>query len=462
MRSFVFGLAAVVMAAALSPVAAMGAPDTGAGKPEKAAKGKPAEDAKKHQQGMTEAPPLLQETGVTCTPTDATYVGQGKAKDASGKDGPNQKIYEVTCQEGLGYMVMKPDAAPASAFDCLAMTIYKPKPGEADTGKPYCRLPANADPERGVAAIAARAGVTCPVTQAHYVGTSADGKLDQYEVACADGSANIVQAPRVGSTQKLMAANCLLLTPGTCATYLPKDKLLAQITSIAAPAKRECQISDVRYMATITSNNNSYFEVACSGEKAGFVMQVDASNKYLAAIDCARATSIAGGCTLTTASAAQTEANATYSKLALQIGYPCNVKSYHSFGLDSKSGREVVELACSDHPDGAIAMVPVDTGQKGEFFNCVRAAAKGLKCALTTSDATYAKLTSQISTQGKTCQVSNAQALGVLPTGEDVVEVACSAGSGFMIAYAPGAEQIKTVTACAAAKGIGGGCKLSK
>ncbi len=462
MRSFVFGLAVAVMAAALSPVAAnaaMGAPDTSASKPEKATKGaKPTDDAKKHQQGMAEAPPLIQQTGINCTLTDATYVGQGKTT----KDGPGQKIYEVVCQEGLGYMILSPAPGTPNAFDCLGMSSLKPKEGQPDTGQVYCRLPANAEPEKAVAAIAAKAGVSCPVTQAHYVGTSADGKLDQYEVACADGTANIVQNPRVGSTQKLMSANCLLLNPGTCATYLPKDKMLAQLASIAAPAKRECQVSDSRYMATVTSNNNSYFEVACSGDKPGYVLQVDAGYKYVAAIECARATSIAGGCNLTSASAAQTEANATYTKLAQQIGYPCNVKSYHSFGLDQKSGREVVELACSDHEDGAIAMVPVDTGQKGEYFNCVRAAAKGLKCALTPAQATYAKMSSQISSQGKTCQVSNAQALGVLPTGEDVVEVVCSAGSGFMVEYAAGADQIKTVTACAAAKGIGGGCKLTK
>ncbi len=402
MKSIVFGLTAALLAVAMTPAASHAASE-----PKPASK---ADEAKKHTQGMAEAPPLIQQAGVTCTPTDAIFMGEGKTKDAAGKDGPNQKIYELVCQEGLGYVLLAPAGGTPQAFDCLAMSSLKPKPGEKDSGRPYCRLPANEDPVKGVAALAARAGLKCPATQAHYMGSSGDGKLDQYEVACADGTAAIIQSPRSGSTQKLVSVDCLALAPGTCSEFLPKDKLLARLSSLAAPANRPCQASDARYMGTVTANQNSYYELACAGDKPGYVLQLDANNKYVATIDCARATSIAGGCNLTSASAAQTNDNETYTKLAKQIGYSCAVKSYHSFGTEPKSGREVVELSCSDHPDGAIAMLPIDAGQKGEYFNCIRAAGKGLKCALTPPEATYSRLSSEITAQGKSCQVSNAQA----------------------------------------------------
>src|SRR5215469_13946838 len=115
MRSFAIGLAAAMFAAALAPVAAHAAD-----KPAAKAPADPTADPKKHQQGMTEVPPLLQQTGVNCTLTDAVFQGQAKTKDAAGKE-QNSKFYEAACQEGVGYIIVAPDGAPANAFDCLAM-----------------------------------------------------------------------------------------------------------------------------------------------------------------------------------------------------------------------------------------------------------------------------------------------------------------------------------------------------
>jgi hypothetical protein len=258
----------------------------------------------------------------------------------------------------------------------------------------------------------------------------------------------------------MLAADCMTLEPGKCELF-PKDKYLARLGQLAAPAGRPCQVTDGRFIGS-TASKNSFYEVACSDQKSGFVLQVDAAGKYVSAIDCARASSVGGGCTLTTASAAQTEENATYGRLAKQIGYTCDVKSYHSFGQDQATGREVVELACNDHPDGAIALLPVDKGQKGEVFNCVRAGLRGLKCALTPPEATYAKISSQITAAGKSCQVNNARAVGKAQDGSEFVEVTCSGGPGQMLEYTPDPEKVKTVTACAQAAGIGGGCKLGK
>ena len=78
MRSVVVGLVAAVLAAGLAPVSAF-------------AKDKPAAgvgqgDAKSHQQGMAETPPLIQQTGISCSPTDANLVGVSKEKNAQGRD----------------------------------------------------------------------------------------------------------------------------------------------------------------------------------------------------------------------------------------------------------------------------------------------------------------------------------------------------------------------------------------
>jgi hypothetical protein len=456
MRLIAIGLAAAFFAAALSPVAAYAAD-----KPAKAA-ADPTADPKKHEQGMKDAPGLIQQTGINCTLTDSILQGSAPGKDAAGKDS-KFKYYEVACQEGLGYMIQAQEVgSEVNAYDCLAMTKFKPKEGEPDKGQIFCRLPANAEPLKGFQPIMNKANASnCAVDKAQYKGSSAADKVDEYEVGCASGDSFVLQYPRVGSSKTLMAANCFSLDPGQC-DYFPKDKFVAKLAAMAAPAGRPCQVTDGRYMGTVASNKNSFYEIACSDQKAGFVLQTDANGKYVAAIDCARASAIGNGCSLTSAVAAQTEENATYSRLAKQIGYNCDVKGYRSLGEEQSSKREVVELACNNHADGAFALLPVDTGQKGEYFNCARAELRGLKCVLTPPEATYAKLSSEISAAGKTCQVSGARSVGKATDGAEFVETTCSGGPGVMLEYAPNSETVKTVTPCAQAAGIGGGCKLGK
>ena len=108
MRSIAIGLAAALFAAALAPVAAYAAD-----KPAKP----PADvtaDPKKHAQGMAEVPPLVQQTAISCTVSDAIFYGQAKGKDAAGKD-VDQKYYEVACQEGLGYIIQSTVGGETSA-----------------------------------------------------------------------------------------------------------------------------------------------------------------------------------------------------------------------------------------------------------------------------------------------------------------------------------------------------------
>ncbi len=449
MRAFAIGLAAAMCAAVLLPTAALAA---------KPAAPAAIGDAKSHQQGMTDAPGLIQQTGISCTPVDANYAGQGKTKDANGKENTT-KVYELACQEGLGYVIMAPSDGPPNAFDCLAMSINKPVPGQPDKHSVYCLLPQNAEPLAGIQPLVAKAGASdCMVNQARYMGSSPDGKMDQYEVGCANGRAFVLQNPRAGATQKLAALDCLNLKIGDCPTYLPKDRFLALMGTLAAPASRPCQITDARWMGS-TPSGQSYYEIACTDEKAGYVLQVSAQRQYEKSYDCARATALGGGCILTAAAAAETQEVSTYTGLAKSIGYSCNVKSYHSFGTDS-SGREVVELACADHPDGAIAMLPVDKGQKGEYMNCARAEAHQLHCSLTQPADNYAKLSSEISATGKSCQVTNARGVGTGATGDDYVEVSCTGRSGAFIEFAPGTDSVKSLIPCVEAKGIGGGCKL--
>ncbi len=447
MRFIALGLAAAMLAT-LSPVMAFAADKA---KP-------PVDDPKLHVQAMKEAPPLVTQAGLPCTLTDAKVLGVGKPKDDKGKE-VQTTYYELVCSEGLGYVLIAPQGGTPTGFDCLALTANKPKAGEADKGQLYCRLPANADPVKGLQPVAAKAGLACTVDQARWMGANPEQKFDQYEISCSEGRAYVLQVPAGGSTHALTPIDCLTLDSGVC-QYFTKEKLAGLMSRLAGPANRPCQVTNARWMGTAANTHHSYYELACSDEKAGYVLELDPQDKFVSSLDCARASAIGTGCTLTSAAAAQTAELATYARLSKEIGYGCQVQSYRSLGLEQKTGRELVELACSDHPDGAFALLPVDKGQIGEYFNCVRAASRGAKCALTTETAAYSRISAQISGKGKSCQVSNARSVGVAASGDDYVEVACSGAPGLMVEYATGPETVKSVLSCAEAKGVGGGCTL--
>ena len=445
MKFVALGLAAALLAA-LSPAMA-----SAADKP------KP-EDPKAHAQAMKDAAPLAQQVGVNCTITDAKLLGESKPKDASGKENPT-KYYELACQEGLGYILIAPTTGAPTAFDCLALSVDKPKAGEADKGQLYCRLPVNADPVKEMQPIATKAGLACTVDQARWMGLNSEQKFDQYEIDCSEGRTYVLQVPQPSSTHKLVPIDCITVDAGEC-QFFTKAKLIALMTPLAAPANRPCEITNARWMGTAASTGTSFYELACADEKAGYVLQLDAKNNFVSSLDCAKATGIGDGCTLTSAAAAQTAEIATYAKLVKELGYPCQVQSYRSLGQEQKTGRELVELACSDHPDGAFALFPVDKGQTGAYFNCVRAEGRSLKCALTNDAAAYSRISAQISAKGKNCQVSNARSVGTTTEGDEFVEVACSGAPGMMVDYAPGPEAVKSVLSCTEAKAIGSGCSM--
>ena len=450
MRFLAFGLMAAVLAAAALPGAASAAdkkpPAIGIG------------DAKSHAEAMTGAPPLVQQTGINCTPTDANVV-TGKSNDAADK-GATTKIYELVCQQGLGWMIFAPSTGTPNAFDCLALSTRKPKAGEKENNQVFCRLPQNDNPVQGMQPIVTQAGSNCQVSDARWMGTSSDSKLDQYEAACQDGSAVVLQVPRVGATQKLTAINCLDVKPGEC-TYFPKEKYLAQLTAMTQGSGRPCQITDGRFIGQ-TPEKHTFFEVACTDASQGYVVETDVGNKFVRAIECGRASAMGIGCELTSAAAIQTGENATYTTAAKGIGFDCNVSGYHTFGVDSKTGREVVELACTGHPESYLALLPVDKGQKGEYKNCLRAAGVGLKCVLSPMDATYAKVASDVSKSGKSCQVNGGREVGSTSTGDDYVEVSCAGAPGLVLTYPQTTDTLKASQTCVAAKATGLTCTLSK
>ena len=396
--------------------------------------------------------PIIAAAGISCTPTAARVGPEVMTPDKS-----PAKIYEVACQEGMGYVFIaktKPGADAPQAYTCMMAST------PAADGKPSalkCQLPANAHPEQGLQPMIAQTGHACQIDKARTVGLGATQTY--YEVACKDGAGYILQVPQKAGGPAISATNCLAFGPQSkvqC-TLTTSAAQLAVVDSLAA-ATGKCTPKDKRYVATDTAGTD-YYEVACTDGK-GYILHADATGHLKETIDCAVASGIAGGCTMTDSRAALTQQNALYSDLAKKAGYNCDVAKYAPFPATDKN-NEVVELQCSNRPDGGVGIFPLHGG-KGRVVDCLRSVAEGYRCSFTPTSALLPKLSAQLRGMNKgSCVVNGARAFASSDT-TDYIEVSCAdGGPGWVVTYLKTSESPNGVLNCAQAAGFGtGGCQL--
>ena len=402
-------------------------------------------DAKALDRGMKEAPAIQQASGTPCQISAAAFRGEGTQK---GADGKSQKvtIYETACSGSLGYLLLAPAGAKPQAFDCLASQGAATK----------CELPANADPKAGLASIVTAAGKTCAVSDAKYLGTSTISGQNFYEVACGQAPGYKIAVATTGAPVASDGAS--LLDSANACTLTTKAQIVTALSPIAQSAGKQCQVSDVRWIGVGAKTGDTFYEFAC-GATPGFIAVLDNTGKLKQAVDCAKAQGIGEGCKMTDSTVAQTQETGVYTKAAAKAGYPCQVSKYRFIGMD-KQNREVVELACSDHPDGALAVFA--DGGKSEILDCVAAGAYGQECKLSDPKLAYPKYTDALAAKGKSsCKVSGATFVGTNDKGVQYVETACSDGApGWVIAYDAATRKATEVLSCSQATSAGAPCKL--
>jgi hypothetical protein len=412
---------------------------------DKPADAKPAPITKEQiARGMKEAPAAAAAAGLPCTVSDAAYIGQ------SGKS----TVYELACKEGLGYILLTGGPDPAKAYNCI-QTI-----GNATL---TCRLPENADPKAGLTPIFAGTGHPCTIKDARFIG--GDANTNYYEGACQEGPGYVLEMPALGKTAPLKVLPCIETIGGGAVecTLTTKAQAIAPIAALAAKSGKSCEVSDARYVGASTTDDSVYYEVAC-GAKSGYILQTTKAGVFKAAVDCANASGIGGGCKMTDTTKAQTEESGNYTSLAKAAGFNCSVSKYRFIGMITQPTKsEVVELACSNRPDGAVAVFPADAGGKARVVDCVRAESLGeaAACKLTSLTPIYEKYSAALAAKGRSsCKVSGTRYLGHSPEGTDYIETACADGNpGWVIELEP-SDTVKTLLNCAQATAAGLTCKL--
>ena len=391
--------------------------------------------------GMKEAPAVLADSGVACTLTNARFIAAlTLPADPKVKDSKPTPVngYEVACKEGLGYSLLTTKPKP-QALDCISAA-----------GSPVlaCRLPENADPKSGLVPVMTEAGRPCAVSAAKFLGASASG-TSFYEVVCKVGEGYVIQRE---AGKPAVAFPCLGMSETKLACSLTTtDASKAYAKTLAAAVKKPCDVTDVRFIGS-TSGGLDGYEVACGA--AGYIFTVASSGEVKQQVDCALAQSFLGGCKLTDATKAETAENKIYTDLSKKVGFPCQVNKYRLIGVMA-GNTDVVELACSDRPDGAVAAFAEDA-TKSKFFDCIQVGQLGQECKLGSSlQPVFDKLSAALASKGKgSCKVANARYIGGADNGGSFIETTCSDGApGWVVKTAGAGYSPDTLTPCAVASG---------
>ncbi len=440
MRSFGFAIAALFAAAAFAAPPAAFAADKAA-------------PYSKDQitQGQKDAPAVVQGAGISCTVADAAFMGEGTGKNPDDPKGKDLKVknYEVACQQGMGYVIQNYEGLAPKIYDCVSL---------ADS-QTSCRLPENTDPKKLLTGLVTAVGRTCTINNKRALGASKTGERF-YEVGCAEGPGFVLKAPAPSSHDAPIVEDCAQVAGGNLAC---KFTTQAQIDAAAngaasallAKSGKTCQLSKSRLIGPLQSGDTGY-EVACQ-DGSGYVLTATATGEFHQAINCANT---GDACKLTDATKAESGEAGTYTRLAKTGGYQCDVAKYRFIGMDTKSSSEVVELQCSNRPDGVVALFPTNNSP-GKFLDCIQAGALGQSCKLTDPAQLYPKYTRELAAKGKkTCTVSGAKWLASTQEGNNFIETACSDGlPGWVLLTTPQGA-VSEVRTCGELRGSGVACTL--
>jgi hypothetical protein len=392
--------------------------------------------------------PLVAAAQAPCTVTDARLVGAGVGPDKS-----QVKSYEVACQEGLGLVILAKDKPgpgdQPSVYDCLLAS--QPSPD----GKPAsmaCKLKANLNPTAAMQTFMNTAGAACTVDKQRSIGASA--QLYIFEVACKDGEGYVLTVPSKVGGPAVNATTCLAYGAGgniSCTLTTPAQEM-SVVDALVASSGKPCTIKDKRYVLATTSGD-TYYEVACTDGK-GFMITSKPTGKFGETIDCIRAAQVGGGCTLSDTRLAETEESHLYSDLAKKAGFNCQVSKYSLYAAKDRS-TDVVELACSNRPDGGVGIFPASGPPV--VYDCLRAMNRGIPaCQYTPTSALFSTLTAQLKAKkSSSCVVSDARAMKA--PGRDLVEVACADGNpGYVLDYPGDSAGPPSLTNCVQIKAVPG------
>lgn len=245
-------------------------------------------------QDKNDASALVSSLRLQCTVTDAILV----AMDEKAKT----RTYEVSCQNGPGYFLVKGEpAAGPEGFTCFAADAAR----EADIAahrQPAvtCGLPENSNSRTVVVSILAGARKACDVKDLKWRGQSAT--TDFVEAACQDGSGFIVRSPLPGSQAPVRIDGCVESgRSGLACRLTESDPMITASKDALRQHGVPCAVDAVRIIGHEAVKRRRVVEFLCPAQQPnGLVafIPVEGSTAPFEAIDCRAAARRQAVCTL--------------------------------------------------------------------------------------------------------------------------------------------------------------------
>ena len=140
-------------------------------------------------------------------------------------------------------------------------------------------------------------------------------------------------------------------------------------------------------------------------------------------------------------------------------GFDCAVSKYALFPSTDPT-KDVVEMACSNRPDGGVGIFPGHG--PAHVYDCLRAQDEGYKCSYTPIEALYPHLNAELKAKNKGgCVVASARPFAHGDDGSDFVEVGCAdGGPGWVLVYPAGASSPSELRNCVEVANLAGGCQI--
>lgn len=410
------------------------------------------------ERGAREAPAAVQAAGLTCTVADAAFVGS--SNDTVNGVAVTRNVYEVACQDSLGFVIFQPPAGagPSVAHDCIVIDAsFRAAEAKGQSTGLQCRLPGNAQPAQGLRSLVAQTGGTCTIGAARYVGELAQLQALRYEITCSEGPGYFIDRPRGQGTPARTSCLAALGSPNAC-TLTTREQTLASLTPLVAQAQRQCTVANARMVGASRETGSEVVEIGCEPGRPGFFLEIDKQGKFSRTLECGRISNTP--CQFTAPEVAQAAARVQVQERLRTAGSDCTVGELRSVGAEQRSGREIYEVTCTNRPHGAFMALASTTNPKSDVYDCLFAPYFGTTCQLTQESQVYPRLATAMTIRGQNpgCQVRNSRWMGRTDQGENWFELGCADGRTFVVDYRSDGKVANTLT-CREAANIGSGCR---
>jgi hypothetical protein len=215
-----------------------------------------------------------------CAVSDGAAVATSQATAPDGKI-VDTTTYEVSCSNGMGYLLVSRGADKPAGLSCFAADAVRAD-HEAQGKKDAltCSLPENADVKALAASVVSHAGKPCTAHGFAWVGQSIAKQMDYSEVACEGGKGFIlatampgaVAEPTVFSCADAAASGikCTMSASGSAPAGQPRLTLQTFKDELARHSVA-CDASNERVIGQENVQKRYVVEFACAQQPNGLV-----------------------------------------------------------------------------------------------------------------------------------------------------------------------------------------------